>query len=146
MTVKFRPFVREFLKNVYKYWNIAVFTASAKEYAYQIVNSLDPKKELIFNILCRDHCTFDRDGNFIKDLRTITNFDLNRTVIVDNKLISYAFDLKNGIPILPFYGDKNDTELKYLLQYLRRLSKEDEILPNLKNRYDYEQLYRSDKV
>ena len=79
------------------------------------MNSLDPKKELIFNILHRDHCTFDRAGNFIKDLRTITNFDLDKTIIVDNKLISYGFHLKNGIPILPFYGDKNDTELKYLL-------------------------------
>lgn len=143
MTVKFRPFVREFLRNIYKYWNVAVFTASAKEYAYQIVNSLDPKKELIFNILCREHCTFDRAGNFIKDLRTITNFNIRRTVIVDNKLISFAFQLKNGIPILPFYGDKNDTELKYLLQYLRRLSKEKDILENIQQRYNYQALKTS---
>jgi Dullard-like phosphatase family protein len=115
MTVKFRPYVREFISNVKKYYNLAVFTASAKEYATQIVNSLDPNQEYISNVLFRDHCTLEREGSFVKDLRSIVNIDLSRTVIVDNKLISFAYQIENGIPILPFYGDKNDTELKYLL-------------------------------
>ena len=29
-----------------------------------------------------------------------------------------VFDLGNGIPIIPFYDDKNDKELLYLTEYL----------------------------
>lgn len=135
-----RPFAVEFLKELYKYWNLAVFTAAVKKYAIEVVNSLDPNKELIFNILHRDHCSVDYEGNYIKDLRIIKNFDQTKILHLDNKLISFAFNVENGMPILPFYGDKYDSELKYLIPILKRLSKKADFRKYLNKRFNYEDL------
>ena len=35
-------------------------------------------------------------------------------VIVDNAVYSFGFQLENGIPIIPFYDDKEDEELLHL--------------------------------
>ena len=35
-------------------------------------------------------------------------------VIVDNAVYSFGFQLENGIPIIPFYEDKEDEELLHL--------------------------------
>jgi len=39
-------------------------------------------------------------------------------LIVDNAVYSFGFQLENGIPIIPFYEDKEDEELLHLTQYL----------------------------
>ena len=39
-------------------------------------------------------------------------------MLVDNASYSFALQIDNGIPILPFYDSKEDVELKYLVQYL----------------------------
>ena len=43
-------------------------------------------------------------------------------MIVDNAVYSFGFQLDNGIPILPFYDDKNDEEMLHLVYYLKCLS------------------------
>lgn len=44
-------------------------------------------------------------------------------LIVDNCVGSFGNQLSNGIPILPFRGDKNDRELVHLAQHIRRVVK-----------------------
>ena len=44
---------------------------------------------------------------YVKDLRVI-NRDLKDILLVDNAAYSYAFQLDNGIPILPYYQGPND--------------------------------------
>lgn len=46
------------------------------------------------------------------------NRDLTQTVLVDNAAYSYAYQIDNGIPIIPYYEGKNDFELKALHTYL----------------------------
>lgn len=53
----------------------------------------------------------------MKDLRII-NRDLAQTVLIDNAAYSYAFQVDNGIPIIPYYEGKIDFELKALQGYL----------------------------
>ena len=55
-----------------------------------------------------------KKGHYIKDLRIIKNRNLKDMVIVDNLLTSFGFQLDNGIPILEFKDNENDTELKHL--------------------------------
>jgi CTD small phosphatase-like protein 2 len=50
---------------------------------------------------------------YCKDLRII-NRDMDSMVLVDNAAYSYATQLDNGIPILPYYHGKADFELKAL--------------------------------
>lgn len=82
------------------YYMIYLFTASSELYAKAIVNYLDPKRQYITDILCRNHCFETKNGFFIKDLRIITNRDLKDIVIIDNLPHSFGLQLENGIPIL----------------------------------------------
>jgi CTD small phosphatase-like protein 2 len=60
------------------------------------------------------------EGIYIKDLRVI-NRSLQDMVLVDNAAYSFAYQLDNGIPIIPFYDDKNDKELRYLTEFMKKI-------------------------
>ena len=51
-----RPFTRECLELVNKYFEVIVFTASHKWYADVILDYIDPEKKLIYHRLYRDQC------------------------------------------------------------------------------------------
>jgi len=52
---------------------------------------------------------------YVKDLRVISDRELDYTVIVDNSLLSFAFQFDNGVPICAFYtGNTLDQEFLYL--------------------------------
>lgn len=59
-----------------------------------------------------------KNGFFIKDLRIVKNKDLKHMILVDNLAHSFGFQIDNGVPILEWHNDKNDTELKQLMPYL----------------------------
>lgn len=42
-------------------------------------------------------------------MRILANRDLKNIVLVDNAAYSFGFQINNGIPIIPFYDDPNDT-------------------------------------
>lgn len=84
---------------------------------------------MISGMLFRENCVVTNEGVHIKDLRVI-NRDLKDMVLIDNAAYSfgyviskytiYRYQIENGIPIIPFYENKNDTELNTLLQYLKK--------------------------
>jgi len=136
--VNIRPFWKECLQEISKNYLIIVFTASHKSYADSVLDYLDPKKELIKFRLYRNHCikvNVENDGEetlnenkldnqyiYIKDLRVIKNVKPKNMVIIDNSVLSFSFDLDNGIPILPFYDNSQDNELMFLKNYLIKIS------------------------
>lgn len=54
---------------------------------------------------------------YVKDLRVLSR-DLKDVALVDNAAYSYAFQLDNGIPILPYYHGSQDYELKALEKFV----------------------------
>jgi len=58
---------------------------------------------------------------YIKDLRVIQNRSLSDLVLVDNAAYSFGFQIDNGIPIIPFYDNKNDSELKHLTHFMKSI-------------------------
>lgn len=42
-------------------------------------------------------------------------------IIVDNASYSFGYQIENGLPILPYYDNKNDIELKNLISYLKSI-------------------------
>lgn len=42
-------------------------------------------------------------------------------LIIDNSALSFAFNINNGIPILPYINNEDDEELKHLTFYLNCL-------------------------
>ncbi len=94
--------------------------------------------------LYRDQCLETREGVFIKDLRIVKNRSLKDMVIVDNAVYSFGLQLDNGIPILPYYDDKNDEELLHLCYYLKCLAKFRDIREQNRKAFQLRQLEQSD--
>lgn len=124
-----RPYAVECLKEANKYFEVIVFTAGTKNYADAILDVLDPNGDLIHHRLYRDSCIrVEADGAnlYIKDLRILENRDLKDIVIVDNAVISFAYQIDNGIPILPFKEDKEDIEFIHLMKFMKDIANEDD--------------------
>jgi CTD small phosphatase-like protein 2 len=43
-------------------------------------------------------------------------------IIVDNNLYSFAYDINNGLPIIPFYDNKKDTQMNELKEFLIKIA------------------------
>ncbi len=103
-----------------------MYTASEKCYADKVMDYLDPEKRLIRYRLYRNNCVqvkLEERNIYVKDLRIFRNVSLKNMVIIDNSVLSFAFQLDNGIPILPYYDNKSDCELQFLVNYRRHLAK-----------------------
>lgn len=120
--INIRPYAIECLKKANESYQVVVFTASHRAYADVVLDILDPTNELIQFRLYRDHCIRTEEGIYVKDLRIISNRDLNDLIIVDNAVYSFGYQLDNGIPIIPFYDDKTDEELMHLIFYFNCLA------------------------
>ena len=97
-------------------FQILVFTASHKAYADVVLDLLDPNREIFEQRLYRDSCIRTQDGVYIKDLRIFQHSrKIEDIIIVDNAVYSFGYQLENGIPIIPFYNDKEDVELLHLI-------------------------------
>ncbi len=115
-----RPHAVECLKQLAEFYELIVFTASHPYYADTVIDLLDPGKTLFSKRLFRSSCIHTDNGLYIKDLRVL-NCDLRSAVIVDNAIFSFAFQLDNGIPMIPFYDDKEDHIMPKIRDYLLSL-------------------------
>lgn len=136
-----RPGVRKFLSILNTYFNIAIFTAAEKDYTDAIIRYLDPNNDIFKFCLYRYNCINLNDLICIKDLRILGNINMNKTVLIDNNIYSFACQLNNGILINSFYGDENDVELFNVLSYLL-----DFILPSNDVREVNEKFFGFEKI
>ena len=61
------------------------------------------------------------DGLYVKDLRIISDRNLSDIILVDNSIVSFAFNIDNGVPISAFTRQENDEELLYMVSYLEEI-------------------------
>ncbi|CAD8099378.1 unnamed protein product [Paramecium sonneborni] len=115
--INIRPGAIELLESLVDDFEIIIFTASHQCYAKQVLDYIDPENKLISHKLFRDSCIMTTGGMYTKDLR-IFDRPLNQLVLIDNASYSYAWQIDNGIPIVPFYDNKDDRELWGLQTYL----------------------------
>ena len=75
------------------------------------MNSIDPDGEIFKARLYRQHC-LKVGGYFLKDLRLIAKdgIRLDRTVLIDNSLLSFAINMDHGVSIPDFNGENIDPE------------------------------------
>lgn len=100
---------------------MAIFTAAEQTYADLIIDRIDPEKKYFSHRLYRQHC-IKVDDVYVKDLRIITDRPSEDTIIVDNSILSFAFQLDNGVPMCAFLATNNqDQELLYLITYLEEV-------------------------
>ena len=117
--INIRPHAREVLKRLAEEFELMIFTASHEAYANAVMDYLDPEG-VVQHRLYRRHCDYIEEGYYVKDMRVLGR-DLSKVVLVDNAAYSYAFQVNNGIPILPYYEGEHDFELKALQEYLLSL-------------------------
>ncbi|CAD8108497.1 unnamed protein product [Paramecium sonneborni] len=134
--INIRPYAKWILQELSQLCEVIVFTASHQCYASQVIKYLDPKQTLLSGQLFRDRCVLSQDGVHIKDLRVL-NRDLKDIVLVDNAAYSFGVHLENGIPIIPYYDNKEDKELKMLYDFLV-----DQVLPAPDSRLVLQSVFR----
>lgn len=104
-----RPHVKKCLQLCNSKYEVAIFTAGYDWYANPIIDKLDPDGKLIQHRFFRQHTSAVKHLNqtlFIKDLSLLKNLDLKKVLFVDNHIFSFAANLKNGIPVVDFLGNK----------------------------------------
>jgi Dullard-like phosphatase family protein len=129
-----RPYWKEMMDAIKKDWEVVVFTASCKNYADTILDYLDPNNEYFQHRFYRDTCWKVPDGVYVKDLRVFHQWNLKDIILIDNAVYSFAFQLDNGIPIIPYYKGKDDKQLLYLKEYLELIVDKD-IIKDLKRTF-----------
>lgn len=126
---------------------VIVFTAGTKNYADTLLDILDPHKNLIQHRLYRDSwIAVELEGAtfYVKDLRILEDRLLKDIIIVDNSVISFASQINNGIPILPFREDKKDAEFLQLIQIMEEISQEKDCRNFIKNKFKISEIMSTD--
>lgn len=115
-----RPYCDLFLKQVSKWYNLVIFTASVKEYADPVIDWLESERKYFNKRYYRNHCTL-RDGQgYIKDLSNVDK-NLQNVLIIDNSPISYALHENNAIIVEGWINDPSDSDLLNLIPLLNGL-------------------------
>ena len=111
MDVFFRPHLKNFLSEVSKYFDLAIFTAAMKGYADTILDFIDPQNKYFQFRLYRDACIPIQQRLYIKDLRIIKDYDPMNVILMDNSLYSFMNQPSNGMLVNSFYTSHKDTQL-----------------------------------
>ena len=110
-----RPGVFEFLEKIHNLYEIIIFTAGQKNYAYSIIDKID-YNDYIDHILYKKHIIYE-NGFSVKKLDLIGR-DLNKTIFVDNLESNAKYNKKNLYLISSWYNNVYDRELYKLKEKL----------------------------
>ena len=129
--INIRPYWKQTLNLIKKNYYIVIYTASHQAYADSVLDFMDPKKKYFKYRLYRNNCSLiDVDGAkfYVKDLDIFNEYyDLKDIVIIDNSVLSFAYHLHNGIPIVPYYDEDKDGSLYVVGLYLMNIFNEDDL-------------------
>lgn len=116
----------ECLNRLSKKYELMLFSDGLREVHTRIMDKIDPDNKIFSFKLYREHCYQSEDGFYVKDLRVI-NRTHDSMVLVDNSTCCFGYQLSNGVPIVPFTGDKSDVELLMLTEYLEWLMEKPDV-------------------
>ena len=123
--VNIRPCLKELFMKLKDKFHFVIFTSAFKKYADPIIDLIDPYGEIFCLRLYRHHCIqvmLHNEICYIKDLRIFKGIvDIDNVVIVDNSIMSFCYQVDNGVPVLPFYDNMNDREIIYLCEFMLKV-------------------------
>jgi RNA polymerase II subunit A-like phosphatase len=79
--IKLRPYAREFIHNLQKYYDIRIFTWGLRHYAERVVELLDPEDKIIHSKIV------SRDDMGLGDVKTVQQKDFTRIFPCDDEMV-----------------------------------------------------------
>ena len=135
---------------IMNHYHVVIYTASHPSYADAVLDYMDKENKYFKYRLYRSHCIqCDVDGFkfYVKDLDTLDKYyNLKDIVIIDNSILSFAYHLYNGIPIVPFINQPNDTELMFTAHYLVSIANYDDLSLENKKHLNLDNLLSMAKI
>lgn len=129
--VKKRPGLDKFLEEISKLYDLAVFSASNREYVRAVVAKIIPYplKFIYSSERCTDHFFYNyNSGNCRANVKKLSkiwsqnnHYTRYNTLIIDDYPDTYMLNYGNSIPIIPYEGKKHDNEFDRIMQLLRSL-------------------------
>ena len=140
--INIRPYLAEFLELSSKYFDIAIFTASCKDYADVILNHLDPENKIFKYRFYRESCVIYK--NLYLKFLEIFKTPLKDCIIIENSMFSFAYNLNNGILVTSYYDDKDDQDLLSLMEFMETaLVKSSNVMEILENTFEFNKIKTS---
>lgn len=135
-----RPGLQEFLERASEFAELVLYTSAREGYARPLMNALDPQGKIEFRLY--RETTVNRNGRTsVKDLSRLGR-NLGRTILVDDNPYSFSLQPTNGVPIMPFDGMKDDSQLlAVLLPLIESLSPLPDVRPVLNLRFNLPQWF-----
>ena len=99
-----RPYLREFLNNIYPYYELFVFSESIKGYADQIIDFIEHQQKFFDYRLYRENSNYINNHYYL-DIKKLGR-DLKRIIVIDH---SFIYE-NNEITITPFLFDENNNQ------------------------------------
>lgn len=134
-TLKLRPGVITFLKEIKNYYEIIIFSLSEKKIVEYLINSIEKRNSFFSYRLFRENFKIVNE-EFVIDLNQIER-PLDKIIIVSNIPQIYQYNKENAINIKGYWKeDLDDSILNKLLTILKEIAREEEDnIPNLLLKY-----------
>lgn len=128
-----RPGMHEFLDRMNELgYELVIFTAATQDYADWVIDQIDPGGRIKYR-LYRQHA-LPWGPIFVKDMSRIGR-DLDRCLMIDNVQENFMLQPHNGIFILTWYEDPQDTALFDLVPLLEELITTRVKVPEILDKY-----------
>lgn len=131
-----RPHLNELLNNLSNHFELVIFTASKSCYANPIIDKIDPCNHFKRRLF-REHCNLKPGPIYMKNISVLWDKNPKDIVIVDNFVGSFADSISNGIPILSFFGNKDDDQLVKLEKFLLGLKDSADVRDVIKQHFKW---------
>ena len=143
--VNLRPFLREVLLSLRKKFNLFVFTQGQNKISERLVEIIEKEGPIFSGCFYRSECTelsTLKETFFVLDFSVFDNINLDETLLIDSSIMHFAFQLGNGVPVLPFFDNKNDAELKTLAKFLMSAGDDETLKAFCKKHLKLEEKYK----
>eukprot|EP00331_Platyophrya_macrostoma_P001920 CAMPEP_0176423594 /NCGR_PEP_ID=MMETSP0127-20121128/10368_1 /TAXON_ID=938130 /ORGANISM="Platyophrya macrostoma, Strain WH" /LENGTH=341 /DNA_ID=CAMNT_0017804557 /DNA_START=21 /DNA_END=1046 /DNA_ORIENTATION=- len=126
-----RPGVKAFLKEMSKYYTIALYTSSLKEYAEAVLKTLRIKD--YFTYVChREQCINSR-GKKAEKMLSIFNRPPQDIILIDDSAVHVENQPYNILIVKKFQGQVKDKELQRITPFLKALANVPDVRPVSEN-------------
>jgi carboxy-terminal domain RNA polymerase II polypeptide A small phosphatase len=124
-----RPNVSSFIKTLFEWFDVSVWTAGSSPYAHAVVSEVFREHADCLKFIMTSKNTvwkYDfemREHRVMKPLKKVTRkgFELSKILHIDNTPSTFSANYGNGILVISWTGQQNDDELLSLLTFLEWL-------------------------